>query len=138
MRNIINRNQITDVHIQDKIPFWKCQECDWRLSRSKGEEIFYFFGRFGRPKYYKEDLYRKIFSFDETLYTFEEMKKDIRENYDFEKYHLFEEDGVIYKKPHIVFSLSNGNVFRKYLDSKEECDQYLTAFMVDNNFLIEI
>lgn len=134
----INKDQIVRLYPIDKMLFWNTSYCDWRLSETKGSEIFYFFFRFGRKKYYDEDMYRQLFSRDTTLYTKEEMIERIKQEYNFDEYHLFEDGDDIYQKPNVMIELSNNKTITKYFDTIEECEQYINQLVSSNNNLIYI
>lgn len=133
---VINKHQLTQIYSQQKRDFATTHETFFVKRHVKGERIFYFLPRFGRPKYYTEDVFYELFNGGS--YTRSKVNKKIKKEYDFGLYNLFEENGVIYRKPRVVFELPNDVRHYKYFDTIELCEEYIKELKNNNAFLIEI
>lgn len=141
MRNnvTINKSQIVEMYPIDKRDYTKTRWSTFNFYASKGDEIFYFFPRLWRKKYYDEDVFSHVLSC--ALYTRQEMNDILINEENILKEcpdELVYENGIIYMKPHVRIQLSNGSKYDIYFNTFDECEKYLEDFRNNNNDFIEI
>lgn len=130
MKKILNTSFIAElscVDEQETTPdgFYSCY--------SKGDPIFYFFPWFHKERYAKENYYgvlgsNKVYTKAEMIeMSAEEIKNDLT---------LVIKNGSLYKRPHVVITMSNGHVYRKFFTTFEECEVF--AEDIRNKFVSSI
>lgn len=138
MSTIINKNQIVEIIIYPQRPYYKWSGGIFSLRHKKGEEIEYYFPRFGRKKYYENDIYAEFLSIGVT-YNHEEMLNRIRELHNDDLNNNFIDTGdEIYIKPYVEIRLTNNSTYYKYFDTNELCEDYKKQLLNNCDFLIEI
>lgn len=128
---IIYKSNVSQIYSVDKVEFGS-----YYLRYHKGEKIKYSLPRWGRPEYYTEDLYRKLWDVEGILYTKEEVLNEIRSAHNFEEEHLFEYDGLVYTKPRVIIDLGHTRLDR-YFNTLEECDQFIENVKQSNQSWID-
>lgn len=133
MKKILNTSFIAElscVDEQETIPdkFYLCY--------SKGNTIFYLFPWFHKERYAKENYYGLLGS--NKLYTKTQMLEKAAEKIK-NDLTLVIKNGSLYKKPHVVITMSNGHVYRKFFTTFEECEvfaedirnKFISSFEID-------